>query len=147
MDNGLRSALRGASTLLSEYSDGISISTDTWRTIVWAGGRQIEPYLQNRGSQTVYFKPEYSAFGLDNSGAYELGPHMDLYIPIDGINHPNIPAGQVYKLPTDDLLIVHGKGSFERVMRTWMSRFAVCGYYIVPAPDPTWYALRDAISK
>ena len=103
---------------LDEYGEGISISDETWKEVAKHTGCRMYPYVINNSDETIYYKPEGTDHvtgynynpGYDETEAYEIGPHKDLYTRIDGIKTSKIPDGKVYKVPTNFRVVVNGRG-------------------------------------
>jgi hypothetical protein len=95
----MRANLVKGSTLLSKYTNGISISDATWDKLTDAGGSKITPWLSNNSDFTVYAKSE------DGADVFTVGAKKDLYYTsdekvsgIDGFAAPHLQANEVCKV-------------------------------------------------
>ena len=78
---------------LDQYENGISISNNDWNKIEKEGGnKRLIPYVENKSSHDIFYKPE------ESSKALSIRPGKDLYAPVDGIAAPHLHKGMVYKI-------------------------------------------------
>jgi RHS repeat-associated protein len=97
--------LQAAGTELSMYGEGIRISTEEWKNIKDAGGREYTPWVKNNSGHEIFYKPEgkkddgvdYNP-GKSSSGAYSIPPYSDFYARVDGVAAPHVIEGSVYKV-------------------------------------------------
>ena len=146
-------------TFLDEYGSSISISDNSWNIIEANGGVKQKPYLSNKSGERVYFKPDNTKNVFSDKSAYPAEPHMDIYMPIDGVKTAEMKRNEVFK-------VVDGTRVTVRPNRCVPYTFCPCsvnsritigtqstfsGFFgniltggLINAPDPSWYALRDA---
>ena len=78
---------------LDQYENGISISNNDWNKIEKESGKErLIPYVENKSSYDIFYKPE------ESSQALSIGPGKDLYASVDGIAAPHLHKGMVYKI-------------------------------------------------
>ena len=101
INEDIRNKLVKNSTKLEEYNAGISISEDTWQKLEAKGGDKLDPFLENKSSHTIYFKPE------NTDEAIAINSGQNVYAPIDGVAAPHLKSGKgkVFKV-TDGINVV-----------------------------------------
>lgn len=143
-------------TSLDEYGKGIKISDKTWKSIENNGGERMLPSLSNNSNKTVFYKPEGKDKktgidlnpGYDATGAYPVGPKMDLYAPIDGIKTSKMGSDEVFKVPDGFRCEVWSDGTpnitnfpVEKMLSV-VKRGSV-----IKTPDAGWNKLRNCLKK
>ena len=98
-ENASTEELQQSSVLLTEHTEGINISDNTWDNMVSKGAKREYPSISNQSDFTIFFKPEGTSGGLEDAGAYPLEANTDYYAGIDGIAAPHIKESTVYKSP------------------------------------------------
>jgi RHS repeat-associated protein len=105
--NGVAAAgdIQKNSQKLTEYGEGISISSDTKNKIAADGGNMPAPTVENKSDNTIYYKPEGKDKttganlnpGKSSTDAYPIGAKKDLYAQSDGVAVPSLKKGEVLK--------------------------------------------------
>ena len=135
------------------------------KKIVSNGGEEQTPYVRNKSSKTIYYKPEKNIRNYRNDGAYPIEAGKDLYMPVDGIAAPHLRKGEVYKITNNTRVTVTNndvsynveglknrlamslKGGWQNSSWHYMIRsreiYPVVlenqpTYYIVKQPDMSW---------
>ena len=97
---------------LDEYGEGISISKNSWKKIVSNGGEEQTPYVRNKSSKTIYYKPEKTIRNYENDGAYPIEAGKDLYMPVDGVATSKY-SDNVGKIPTKSSVTITKEGGLD----------------------------------
>ena len=153
-------------TYLDEYGSSISITDRDWDNVVANGGKRQKPYLSNKTDERVFFKPDKSHNIFSSEGAYPCEPHMDIYMPIDGVKTEEMKRNEVFKVVDKTRVTIQPNrcipytfgphrnspkiaistqpsGSFREQIMGLGGNF-LSGGLKDNAPDSGWYALRDA---
>ena len=83
-------------TYLDEYGSSISISDKDWEKVEANGGTRQKPYLSNKSDERVFYKPDKSHNIFSDASAYPCEPHMDIYMPIDGVKTAEMKRNEVF---------------------------------------------------
>ncbi|MCR4811540.1 MAG: RHS repeat-associated core domain-containing protein [Bacteroidales bacterium] len=156
-------------TFLDEYGSSISISDGDWNKVEAYGGTRQKPFLSNKSDERVFFKPDKSYNIFSDESAYPCEPHMDIYMPIDGIKTAEMKRNEVFKVVDKTMVTIRPNqcipytfgsnrnsprliigtqpsGSFFEMMKGFVGNM-LKGGLLKNAPDSGWNALRDAFAK
>ena len=156
-------------TALDEYGSSISISDGEWNKVVANGGERQKPYLSNQTNERVFFKPDKSHNLFSDEEAYPCEPHMDIYMPIDGVKTAEMKRNEVFKVVNKTRVTIQpnkcipytfgsNRNYPKLIISTqpsgnfieWIQGFGgnlFNGGLLKDAPDSGWNALRDAFVK
>ena len=156
-------------TYLDEYGSSISISDRDWNKVVANGGERQKPYLSNKTDERVFFKPDKSQIIFSDKEAYPCEPHMDIYMPIDGIKTAEMGRNEVFKVVDKTrvtiqpnrcipytfgsnrysprfTISIQPSGNLSEMIRGFVGNIKAGGL-LKNAPDSGWNALRDVFVK
>ncbi len=156
-------------TYLDEYGSSISISDRDWNKVVANGGERQKPYLSNKTDERVFFKPDKSQNIFSDKEAYPCEPHMDIYMPIDGIKTAEMGRNEVFKVVDKTrvtiqpnrcipytfgsnrysprfTISIQPSGNLSEMIRGFVGNIKTGGL-LKNAPDSGWNALRDVFVK
>jgi hypothetical protein len=145
---------------LVEYEKGVAVQEATWDKIEDNGGERLTPYVTNRTDDVIYYKPEGMPHDdepnktnpnpyVDADKAYPIAPGTELYSPVDGVKTAKMPEDKVFKVATGGTIDLFKTGG-KRVggtLKAIGANIVDSKYGVVAAPDPGWFALRDAFKK
>lgn len=150
-------------TYLDEYGSSISISDKDWEKVEANGGTRQKPYLSNKSDERVFYKPDKSHNIFSDASAYPCEPHMDIYMPIDGVKTAEMKRNEVFKVVDDTRVTIRPNRCIPYTFDKNSPRLSIgvhlpfsisriCGQIITGgllknAPDSGWIALRDAFVK
>jgi len=156
-------------TYLDEYGSSISISDRDWNKVVANGGERQKPYLSNKTDERVFFKPDKSQNIFSDKEAYPCEPHMDIYMPIDGIKTAEMGRNEVFKVVDKTRVTIQPNRCIPYTFGSnrYSPRFTIsiqpsgnlfeiitgfagnikAGGLLKNAPDSGWNALRDVFVK
>ena len=143
---------------LTEYAEGIKITTETKEKIAADGGNMPEPFVTNNSNATIFYKPEGPPHDGQNgtvsgpdpnpctpvTGAFPIAPHTDLYVPVDGIKTTKTPEGKVFKMPTGGTVYVNKNGSPDMSFYGVGDLLQNTVHGNVKPPDAGWNNLKDS---
>ena len=156
-------------TYLDEYGSSISISDKDWRKVEANGGTKQKPYLSNKTDERVFYKPDKSHNIFSDVNAYPCEPHMDIYMPIDGVKTAEMKRNEVFKIVDNTRVTIQTNRCIPYTLGFHKNspRLTICaqpsgdfgeslkglvgniryGGLLNNAPDSGWIALRDAFVK